>query len=541
MEYFKILHFNREPFSNSPDPGFFYKADQHVTCLQKLEVSIRLRRGLNVVMGEVGTGKTTLCRRLIGVFDGDETVEPHLIFDPYFSTPLDFLKTVARLFKCIPENGARNEWGIKESIKNFLFYKGVEEEKTVLLIIDEGQKIPLFCLEILREFLNYETNDAKLLQVVVFAQNEFEATLKAQHNFSDRVNELLKLGPLSFNETREMIRFRLDRASERGRSVIKFTYPAMRAIYNATGGYPRKIIHLCHRMLLTLILQNRTKAGYSLVKSCIRGGKTSVPTQLRRVFIAALILALALWAGIETRIIPVEKLFPQDPVLETKVSTAPESPAAEKTETPARQERFPMPLPAAEPEDPHPLPSGDISPPSLTGPSEAEPFDESLVVSAQIPENLGRIGVKRKDMLSAMVARVYGDYTTDRVLKVAEANPHIMDINQVAAGQVLVFPVLDTETGPAGWSGFALKMAETGSLGDAYRFILTAPALNPPLRILSFLLKDGSIIHYVVQARRYEDEASAQKAAQKLPPELASKAEVFGGPADGTIMLSGWP
>ena len=79
MDYFSILHLEKEPFSNSPDPSFFFKSRQHQDCLQKIELALRLKRGLNVVMGDVGTGKTTLCRQLIRRFREDETVETHLI------------------------------------------------------------------------------------------------------------------------------------------------------------------------------------------------------------------------------------------------------------------------------------------------------------------------------------------------------------------------------------------------------------------------------------------------------------------------------
>ena len=65
MDYFTILNLNREPFSNSPDPDYFYHSRQHLDCLQKLELSLHLRRGLNVIIGDVGTGKTTLCRQII--------------------------------------------------------------------------------------------------------------------------------------------------------------------------------------------------------------------------------------------------------------------------------------------------------------------------------------------------------------------------------------------------------------------------------------------------------------------------------------------
>ncbi|MBU4287620.1 MAG: ATP-binding protein, partial [Proteobacteria bacterium] len=177
MDYLKIVHLSKEPFSNSPDPEFFFQSSQHVACLQKLELSIRLRRGLNVVIGDIGTGKTTLCRQIIRRFAQQDETETHLILDPKFSNQSEFLNTIAEMFGLEKAEKDSDEWQIKERIKNYLFQKGVDDEKKTILIIDEGQKIPVFCLEILREFLNYETNEYKLLQIVIFAQREFEQTL----------------------------------------------------------------------------------------------------------------------------------------------------------------------------------------------------------------------------------------------------------------------------------------------------------------------------------------------------------------------------
>ena len=154
MDYFKILNLNREPFSNSPEPEFFYQSSQHLGCLQKLELAIRLHRGLNVVMGNVGTGKTTLCRELLIRFAKSEEdrneVETHLLLDPSIGTPREFLATVATAFGISGAAAAESEWQIKEGIKHHLFQRGVDEKKTVVLIIDEGQKLPDFGLEILR-------------------------------------------------------------------------------------------------------------------------------------------------------------------------------------------------------------------------------------------------------------------------------------------------------------------------------------------------------------------------------------------------------
>ncbi|MDP2268091.1 MAG: ATP-binding protein, partial [Deltaproteobacteria bacterium] len=241
--------------------------------MQKLELALRLRRGLNIVMGEVGTGKTTLCRRLIlNLSQAEEdrnNIETHLILDPSFSNAQEFLSAVASLFGVSQTNADRSEWQLKEAIKNYLFHRGVDEKKTVVLIVDEGQKIPGFCLEILREFLNYETNEFKLLQIVIFAQREFEETLRLRNNFTDRVNQYYILEPLNFRNCRQMVNYRLAKASvEPSAAPILFTWPALWAVHRATGGYPRKIITLCHQVMLAMIIQNRTRAGFLLVRSC---------------------------------------------------------------------------------------------------------------------------------------------------------------------------------------------------------------------------------------------------------------------------------
>ena len=91
MDYFSILNLKKEPFSNSPDPKFFFQSRQHLDCLQKLELALRLHRGLNVIIGDVGTGKTTLCRQLIRKFADNEEIETHLILDPFFTDTSEFL------------------------------------------------------------------------------------------------------------------------------------------------------------------------------------------------------------------------------------------------------------------------------------------------------------------------------------------------------------------------------------------------------------------------------------------------------------------
>ena len=96
MDYFSILNLKQEPFSNSPDPDFFFHSREHQECLQKLELSIILRRGLNVIIGDVGTGKTTLCRQLIRRFAKRNEITTHLILDPLFVDAHELLSAVGK-------------------------------------------------------------------------------------------------------------------------------------------------------------------------------------------------------------------------------------------------------------------------------------------------------------------------------------------------------------------------------------------------------------------------------------------------------------
>ncbi len=293
MDYFELLNLDTEPFSNSPDPDFFFGSQQHKACLQKLEISLRLHRGLNLVIGQVGTGKTTLCRQLIRILANDEQIKTHLILDPQFSSSFEFLMAIVTLFEIDMPGDCIDTLKIKELIKNYLFRKGVDEKKTILLIIDEGQKIPGFCLEILREFLNYETNQNKLLQIAIFAQREFKQTLVGYANFTDRISLFTELGPLNFWETRSMIQFRLKKSSRTGKMPKPFSKFAFWRIYRTTRGYPRQIITLCHHLILAMIVQKRTRVDGRFVRSCAAQLFAEDPPETHRISKVAMFAALA--------------------------------------------------------------------------------------------------------------------------------------------------------------------------------------------------------------------------------------------------------
>ncbi len=254
MSYFEMLNLKKEPFSSSPDPAFFYRSSAHETALHRLEIGIRLRRGLSLILGDVGTGKTTLGRTLLQSFNNEDNYIFHMILDPTYKSEFQFLSSLTKMFGAKPL--FRSTLDYKESIEKYLFQKGVEENKTIVLLIDEGQKLSPTFLEILRTLLNYETNEYKLLQLVIFAQMEFLPRIRRIKNFMDRVTLKYIINPLDENETRNMIEFRLKEAGYMGNTPL-FTGGAIKLIHESTLGYPRRISIMCHNALEFLVMNDR--------------------------------------------------------------------------------------------------------------------------------------------------------------------------------------------------------------------------------------------------------------------------------------------
>lgn len=267
MSYYKVLNLEKEPFSTSPDPIFFYRSQSHDSALKRLEITIRLRRGLSVVLGDVGTGKTTLSRILVQAFQGEDNYIFHMILDPNYKTEFQFLSSLIKMFGKKPE--FRSTLDYKVAIEKYLFQKGVDEDKTIVLLIDEGQKLNANQLELLRILLNYETNEYKLLQLVILSQMELLPRLRKIRNFMDRIALKYIINPLDELETREMITFRLKQAGYNGAAPL-FTDEAMKLIYERTQGYPRRIALLCHDCLETLIMNEKSRVDYDLVNEMIQ-------------------------------------------------------------------------------------------------------------------------------------------------------------------------------------------------------------------------------------------------------------------------------
>jgi general secretion pathway protein A len=268
MSYYNVLGLDKEPFSTSPDPHFFYQSQEHQAAITRLLIEVRLRRGLSLILGDIGVGKTTLSRKLFQMLKEREDIIFNMILDPTYETEELFLESLIRTFQITLGKSEPNILDYKEAIKQYLFQKGVEENKTIVLLIDEAQKLNPVSLEILRVLLNYETNEYKLLQLVLLAQLELLPRIREIKNLMDRISLKYIINPLDETETKEMVRFRIKQAGYQGSTAL-FTDEALVEVYRYTQGYPRRIAMLCHNALKVLVMENKPVVDARILRDIV--------------------------------------------------------------------------------------------------------------------------------------------------------------------------------------------------------------------------------------------------------------------------------
>jgi general secretion pathway protein A len=503
MNYYNILNLKKEPFSNSPEPEFLFQLSQYNDCLQKLEMAVRLRRGINVVIGDIGTGKTTLCRKLIQNFSSTSTdateIETHLLLDPAFNNAVEFLQTVSLMLGIKDSNDdSKSEWHLKERIKDYLFDKGVDEKRIVVLIIDEGQKIPENCLEILREFLNYETNTFKLLQIIIFAQKEFQAVLKKKANLSDRVNLIYHLNPLNFKQMKAMINYRLSVAGNFKKVPSLFGFWGLFAIYMATRGYPRKVVILCHQVILKMIIRGKKRADWFLVRSCINENESPA---LRRIRWALACLCIIIVTGLSIGAITLPSL---------NYNTHNQSGAI--TAPPAKSAVAEVNLPK-----------------TSDGASNSVISTVNDVPDVNMPDSIGKMSMPKKRTLWWTIYNIYGDKSSQIMKEIFAINPHLHNKEVVTVGMVITLPSIRAAIKPMNQGDVIVALESGQDLETMYNAFRNNPdeKILPPLAFLSSWNKKRGFEFAVVIDKKFKDIGSAKEAADKMPPAIASRAKIL--------------
>lgn len=246
--YRKFYGLTRNPFEISPDPYFFYPTPRHNEALANLNYGVQRRKGVVVVTGEVGTGKTLLVRCLLDTLNRNQIAFAY-VFNPRLSVP-DFLRYLLTDLR-LPMNG-RTKSEMLAYLNSYLIAR-FRRGTTAVLVVDEAQLLSWELLEEVRLLTNLETSQQKLLQIVLVGQPELDRRLDSPHlrQLKQRVGLRCHLEPLAIDELRGYVLRRLELAGANSHGASIFSDEAIGAIHNYSRGIPRLINTLCENSLVS--------------------------------------------------------------------------------------------------------------------------------------------------------------------------------------------------------------------------------------------------------------------------------------------------
>ncbi len=262
--YERYFGFKERPFRLVPDPAYLFLSRSHQEAMAHLVYTVEAGEGFVSLTGEVGTGKTTLCRAFLEQLD--PATEVAYIFNPP-SDPVDLIRAVNRDFGLSADS--KDLQKLIHLLNAFLIEKK-GESKEILLIIDEAQNLNRHVLEQIRLLSNLETSRNKLLQIVLVGQPELNKTLQTDRlrQLRQRITLRCRLDGLSLVETEAYIRHRIHVASENGR--LLFTNGAIRRIFRFSDGIPRLINMACDRGLLAAFTEDRKIVDARIARKAIK-------------------------------------------------------------------------------------------------------------------------------------------------------------------------------------------------------------------------------------------------------------------------------
>lgn len=242
LEYYGL---KEAPFSVTPDPKFLFMSDQHEEALAHLRYGIEQRKGFIVLSGEVGCGKTTLCRQILNELD-HARYDTALILNPRMDEE-ELLRSI------LVELGLQPVQGGKSALMHQLnehCLRRIHEGKDIVLIIDESQNLSSDALEHVRLLSNLETDTRKLLQIVLLGQPELKERLMRREfrQLRQRILVFYELNPMTFEEMRHYVQHRLQVSGANARP--RFTLPALLRLHWFAGGVPRMVNNICDKALL---------------------------------------------------------------------------------------------------------------------------------------------------------------------------------------------------------------------------------------------------------------------------------------------------
>lgn len=264
--YHDYYQLKENPFNVTADPDFFFSSKYHSSAISHLTYGITRRMGIMVVSGEIGTGKTTLCRTLLKQFD--DRVKFAFVLNPNVSDT-QIMQIILHDFG-IPFT--KNKLGLINALNEFLIDQ-TRQNNNVVIVIDEAQNLSVKQLEQIRLLSNFETEKEKLLQIILVGQPELADKLEKQElrQLRQRVAIHYRLQSLEKDDIKHYIQHRLYKCRHsHASSEVIFTDDAITRIYDYTRGTPRTINILCDRALLAGFVNETFFIDHSIIETCAK-------------------------------------------------------------------------------------------------------------------------------------------------------------------------------------------------------------------------------------------------------------------------------
>jgi type II secretory pathway predicted ATPase ExeA len=256
------LGFAEEPFSRSADPRFLYLSAQHGDVLDRIQEVVEERRGLAVVEGGFGVGKSTIARRLESIYrtyPGDFTVV--FVHTAAYESEYAALLDVCYALNLDRRKGMTMQW---REFEGFLVDQK-EQKRNVVVVLDDAQLMAPDALSLVHHIYNFDISQ-KLAQVILFGQPELQRIFNQRPEVLSRVDAWFRLNPLSLEDTLELIRFRCAVA---GRKEPLLTQSAFLEVWKATSGIPREIVAVCSKVINEMGQQGKSMADNAVVHAAL--------------------------------------------------------------------------------------------------------------------------------------------------------------------------------------------------------------------------------------------------------------------------------
>jgi len=266
--YLKYYSFNEEPFNMTPNSRYFFESGKHMEALSTLIYAIESRKGFVVITGEIGSGKTTVCRTLLNKLD--PSTQTALITNTHISGK-DLLTTILEDLEVEFKSGSKAR--LLSQLNEYLIEQ-LKNDCNVVLIVDEAQNLKPAVLEEVRMLSNLETENEKLIQIIFLGQPQLKKklSLPSLEQLRQRIAVYYHLVPLTKEECMKYIKHRLRIASDSNKKY--FEDQALEIIYQFSKGVPRLINQICDSALLSGFIYNKKTIDEDLMREVVRESPT---------------------------------------------------------------------------------------------------------------------------------------------------------------------------------------------------------------------------------------------------------------------------